>query len=91
METLKNESFYFFKKVLFKEKHQVSFVLGITQVVVFIAFTSSSREATSCLQSKLRAGLSAHTFPLGVGVYSLLPWGEVVSGSCHSLRTHALW
>lgn len=84
-------SFIFLKKFYLKKNTKSLFVLGITQVVVFIAFTSSSREATSCLQSKLRAGLSAHTFPLGVGVYSPLPWGEVVSGSCHSLRTHALW
>ncbi|XP_074175737.1 refilin-B isoform X2 [Rhinolophus sinicus] len=58
-------SFIFLKKFYLKKNTKSLFVLGITQVVVFIAFTSSSREATSCLQSKLRAGLSAHTFPLG--------------------------
>lgn len=39
VETFKNEYFYFLLKFFFKEKHQVSFALAVSQVAMFIAFT----------------------------------------------------
>lgn len=39
VETFKSEYLYFLLKFFFNEKHQVSFALAVSQVVVFIAFT----------------------------------------------------
>lgn len=70
--------------------HQVSFALGMAQVVVFVAFTQSSGEATSCLQSKLRVGLPADPLALGVGVYSPSPGVEwaVAAAALKGVRRH---
>lgn len=90
MEPFKKESFYFISKFLFKEKTLSVFCLRNRSGGGVYCLYLAPRESHILSTAKAQSGaLSPPPSPLGKGMYSPLPWGEVVSGSCCPLQTCA--